>query len=112
MENNNIKVIDEIDYGNGEFEFINDNYVKEILKSAHKAISLCELWNWLRIYEPPSGKGFMFNSTPELDKINEQMWKDPINNNHSGGSYAFVMRQMEYIAKNNYNNYKNNYNKL
>ena len=54
----------------------------------------------------------MFNSTPELNKISEQMWKDPINNNHSGGSYAFVMRQMEYIAKNNYNNYKNNYNNL
>jgi len=46
--------------------------------------------------------------TPELDRINEQMWKD----NHSGSSYTFVMREMEYIAKNNYNNYKNNYNKV
>jgi len=106
---NNIEVFDELDYGNGEFDFVTDRSIREFLKSAHKAISLCELWNWLRIYEPEPNKGFMWSKTPELDRLNQQMWKDPINVYHSGCSYGLVMREMEYIAKNGYNNYKNTY---
>ena len=45
----------------------------------------------------------------ELDRINQQLWKDPININHSGNSYGFVMREMECLAKNGYNVYKNAY---
>ena len=106
---NNIEVIDETYYGNGNFEFVRDKSQREFLKSAHKAISICELWNWLRIYEPPANRGFAFNSTPEIDKLEEQMWKDKINGNHSGASYGNIMRDMEYIAKNGYENYKNTY---
>jgi hypothetical protein len=62
-----MEIIDEAHYGNGEFDFIEDNDKKAFLKSAHKAISVCELWNWFRIYEPPSG--FIWSSAPELDKI-------------------------------------------
>ena len=106
---NNFEVLDEAHYGNGEFDFVRDEYTKDLLKSAHNAISLCELWNWMRNYEPPPNKGFMWSKTPELDRINQQLWKDPINMNHSGSSYGFVMREMEYIAKNGYNTYKNTY---
>jgi len=108
---NNFEVFDEIDYGNGEFEFIKNISTREFLKSAHKAISLCELWNWMRIYEPSPDKGFMCSQPPELIRLDKQMWKDPINNNHSGSSYGLIMREMEYIAKNGYNNFKNNYTK-
>lgn len=106
---NNIEVFDEIDYGNGEFEFVKNKSTKEFLKSAHKAISLCELWDWMRIYQPPPNSGFMWEKTPELDRINQQLWKDPVNEYHSGSSYGFIMREMELIAKNGYENYKNRY---
>ena len=106
---NNFEVFDQLDYGNGEFDFVTDRSVREFLKSAHKAISLCELWNWMRIYQPPANKGFMWSKTPELDRLNQQMWKDPVNGYHSGSSYGFIMREMEYIAKNGYENYKNGY---
>lgn len=106
---NNFELFDEIDYGDGNFEFVENKSIKELLKSAHRAISLCELWSWIRIYKPSKDRGFMWTQTPELDRINEQMWKDPINNNHSGSSYGFIMREMECIAKNGYTNYKNNY---
>ena len=106
---NNIQVYDEVDYGDGEFEFVRDQSTRDFLKSAHKAISLCELWNWLRIYEPEPNKGFMWSKTPELDRLNQQMWKDPVNCYHSGSSYGATMREMEYIAKNGYENYKNTY---
>lgn len=104
----NIKIYDEMYYGNGEFDFIKDASTKELLKSAHKAISLCELWDWMRIYQPQQDRGFMWSKTPELDRINKQMWKDEINQYHSGSSYGLIMREMELIAKNGYENYKKN----
>jgi hypothetical protein len=102
---NNIEVYDEL-YGNGEFDFIKDNNYRDFLKSAHKAISICELWNWIRNYELLPNTGFMWSKTPELDRLNQQMWKDPINGYHSGGSYGAIMRDMEYIAKNGYEKFK------
>jgi hypothetical protein len=103
---NNIQVYDEMHYGNGEFDFIKDNNYRDFLKSAHKAISICELWNWIRIYEPQPNTGFMWSKTPELDRLNKQIWNDPINGYHSGGSYGAIMRDMEYIAKNGYEKFK------
>lgn len=114
MENNFV-IIDELHYGNGEFDFVKDKSNRAFLKSAHKAISiceLCELWDWMRIYEPPSNKGFMWSSTPKIERIKEQMRKDPINDYHSGSSYALIMREMEYIAKNGYNDFKNTYSNM
>ena len=93
-------------YGNGDFDFIKDTHVKDLLKSAHKAITLCELWDWFRIYEPTTNTGFMYCKTSQLDRLKLQMWKDPINENHSGSSYALIMREMEYIAKYGYNHFK------
>ena len=104
---NHIEIIDELYYGNGEFVFINDESTKRVLKSAHRAISVCKLWNWLRIYEPPSG--FMFSLAPELERIKQELAKDAINDNHSGASYGCIMRTMEYIAKNGYNCYAKGY---
>jgi hypothetical protein len=99
-------IIDETYYGNGEFDFVQSEFQRACLKSAHKAISTCELWKWLRLYIPQDKKGFMWSTSPELDRINQELWKDPTNDCHSGSSYAMVMRIMEYIAKNGYNKYK------
>ena len=66
-----MEIIDELHYGNGEFDFVRDKTTREFLKSAHKTISLCELWNWLRIYEPPPNQGFMWSKIPELDKFKQ-----------------------------------------
>ena len=103
---NNIEVFDELYYGNGEFDFVRDESTREFLKSAHKAISICELWNWIRIYEPPPNEGFMLSIKPELNRIKQEMWKDPINGFHSGSSFGCIMRDMEYIAKHGYENFK------
>ena len=99
-------IIDEMYYGNGEFDFVKTDFERAYLKSAHKAISTCELWEWLRMYMPHENKGFMWSSTTDLDRINQELWKDPLNGNHSGSSYGMVMRVMEYIAKNGYECYK------
>jgi len=104
-----IRIFDETYYGNGNFDFVKDMTTREFLQSAHKAITLCKLWNWIRIYQPTKDRGFMLGNIQELDKLQEEMWKDPINDNHSGISYGSTMREMEYIAKNGYENYKNTF---
>lgn len=107
--NHDIRIIDEPYYGNSNFDFVKDKSERDFLRSAHKAITLCELWDWLRIYQPSKDRGFMLSNAPELDKLQEEMWKDPINENHSGISYGIIIREMEYIAKNGYENYKNTF---
>ncbi len=91
---------------NGGFEFA-DDWSRPYFKSAHQAISRCELWNWLQKYEPEEGCGFMFaRNVPELDRLSEEMHKDPVNDGHSGASYGCTMRNMEFIAKNGYQAFK------
>ena len=96
---------------NGGFEFASE-WSRPYFKSAHQAISRCELWNFLRNFEPEEDKGFMFTrGVPELDRLSEEMQKDPINDGHSGASYGCTMRNMEFIAKNGYQEFKAEFNK-
>lgn len=112
VENNNKDFfgIDECAGVNG-FEFVSE-WSRPYLKSAHKAVTRCELWNWLQVYKPEEDKGFMFTrDVLELDRLNKELMKDPVNGGHSGSSYACVMRNMEFIAKNGYEEFKAGYNK-
>jgi hypothetical protein len=72
-----------------------DAHEAMMLRDMDAAITQCNLWEWLREYTPEEGKGFMFSHHPNLDKINAAMKYQ----GHSGSSYAWTMRQMEYIAK-------------
>lgn len=95
-------------FGNGEFEFISEDY-RGLYKNMHGAITNTELWEWLRDFEPEEGKGFMFSSSPELDRIQSKMAEDPISGSHSGASYGSMMRHMQYIAKQSYDKFKADY---
>ena len=66
-----------------------------MLEDADNAITQTELWHWLKNYEPEDGKGFMFSNHPNLDRINNAMKYG----GHSGSSYGWTMRMMEYISK-------------
>jgi hypothetical protein len=72
-----------------------DAHEAMMLRDMDSAITQCNLWEWLREYTPEEGKGFMFSQHPNLDKINAAMKYQ----GHSGSSYGWTMRQMEYIAK-------------
>lgn len=67
------------------------------------AVTGAEMWDWLNTYEPDAGKGFMYSEHPNLDKINDRMQK--LYNGHSGSSYGWTMRQLQYIAKNGFDAY-------
>lgn len=94
-------------YGDGEFEFVKHVGSRELFKNAHWAITQCELWEWLREYKVDIENGFMFSRTYELDRINDKMREQSdVAGEHSGLSYAVTMRNMNYIAKNGYNAFR------
>lgn len=93
--------------GDGKFEFV-DEMGRAYFISAHRTITQCELWDWLRDFEPDPDRGFMFTSgVPQLDRIKHTLFLDPVNSGHSGASYAVTMRNMSYIAKNGYEAFRN-----
>ncbi len=87
-------------FGDGKFEFIVNENEKEMYINAWNAITTCNMWNWLKTYEPEYG--FMSATHQNIDIISNEMLKESIARAHSGASYALTMRAMQYIAKNGY----------
>jgi hypothetical protein len=76
--------------------------------SAIQAIDMLEAWDELASYSPPVDKGFMFDNSDFINKINSKIAE--LYDGHSGSSYGWTMRQIEYIAKNGAENYVANFN--
>lgn len=89
----------------GNFAYINNISNREMLQTAYKAINLLELWNF--IVENPGPNGFMWNNDNRLNTIYEKI-EELGCTGHSGGSFAFTMRAMQYIAKHGENVYRLN----
>ena len=70
------------------------HHEKAMLDDAYKAVSNTKLWKYIRDRDF-NENGFMFCTDDELAKISAAMTYQ----GHSGASFAWVMRQMEYIAK-------------
>lgn len=66
--------------------------------SAYDTICELEAWEFLETYEPPEGKGFMWDNNPTVLNIMNKI-SNNYDNNHSGGSLACTMRKMQQIAK-------------
>lgn len=87
----------------GDFDSIAtmDSMSKDMLKGAYAAISSVEGgWDFLASYSPPENQGFMFVNPvpPMLQKIQDAILD--ADGGHSGASYGWTLRQIEYIAKN------------
>lgn len=85
------------------FESIYGAFEATMLKDAYDAITACDLWGWMREFSPEDGKGFMFTSHPNLERIDKAMKYQ----GHSGASYGWTMRQMESIAKIGWDEHRN-----
>ena len=81
------------------FYFIRDSWERKMLENAYQAISELELWDWLKTYEPGE-YGFMCSDHDNILLISQKMQSLSNPPNHSGSSFGYVMRTMEYIAKN------------
>lgn len=79
-----------------EFNTIADKHNRIMLKNAHQAISLTESWDYMRTFNEQS---FMFSDSPVVSTITKKMFELGYGG-HSGCSFAWTMRQMEFLAKN------------
>lgn len=88
-----------------DYSNIFNQHEATMLQDVDNAISENNLWDWLKSYTPEDGKGFMFSTHPNLDRINKSMKYE----GHSGSSYAWCMRIMERIAKDGWDPVYNEY---
>ena len=93
--------------GDGNFEYVDDINERDMLQNAFKAIQISEGWDYVRL-DPGEG-GFMFSKNPIKYKIMENMEKCEPSVGHSGSSYGFVMRNMQFLAKNGIEKHKEKY---
>lgn len=78
------------------YEVLFSGVEAEMLRDADETITKFNLWDWLKSYNPDQEKGFAFSKDWNLTVIIDNMKYT----GHSGSSFSWTMRQMEYIAKN------------
>ena len=78
---------------------------RTMYSTAFDAITQLELWPFIREFQQES---FMFSSSPEVSRISERISQLGYGG-HSGCSFGFTMRAMEYIAKNGLDRYEQEY---
>jgi hypothetical protein len=84
----------------GDFTFLPANLgEREMLGDAYKAVNISEAWDAMK--QEPSGGGFMYSDDAWIKRINSHMKYD----GHSGGSYGWTMRQIQFIAINGWDAY-------
>ena len=78
----------------GEFKYISNYHERVMLTNAWQAITLTETWDFVK----QDIDSFMFSSEPHISIISKKM-EELGYNGHSGSSFGWVMRNMQYIAK-------------
>ncbi len=90
------------------FDFIDCYMTRQCMINGCWAMDQSGLWEWLKNYEVNPSNGFMFALDPELITIGNIMESTgaPIRVSHSGASFGLTMRNLHYIAKNSFEEYK------
>lgn len=91
------------EYFAGDFSFMKEESDRAALEDMFQAVVATRSWEALR--EEPGDGGFMFGA-PELARTISGALKDPTV--HSGSSYAWCMREMQFIARYGWNTYVKN----
>ena len=66
----------------------------ELLDMA-QTITRLGLWDWFKNEKPPDNQGYMFWGHPNINLISSSLK----NNQHSGATFGYCMRQMQRIAE-------------
>jgi hypothetical protein len=70
-----------------------DNHSRVMLENAYNAISLTEMWDYMK----KDRVSFMFSSDKEIEVISKKM-EELGYDGHSGASFGMTMRNMQFIA--------------
>ena len=93
---------DEIKFIPGEFKYVKDTWSRDMLVNAWQAITVTELWDFVK----QDIETFMFSSDPRVYAICKKM-EELGYGGHSGSSFGWTMRTMQYIATHGEEEYMN-----
>ncbi len=80
-----------------DFNIVDDSYSRKMLINAYDAITMEDGgWDFMKNFNEES---FMFSRNPMVNKISNNMATLGFDG-HSGASFGWAMRSMEYLAKN------------
>lgn len=92
-----------LEFKEGEFLYVKDGS-KEMLINAWNAITQLNLWDYMKL----DTYSYMFSCDNEITLISKKM-EELGYNGHSGCSFGWTMRQMQYIAQNGEIKYMNRF---
>lgn len=93
-----------------DLSFMKDSWSADMIRDGMRAVIMSEeglpshqkdVWKYLHDYSPPEGKGFMFCDDTVVSRIGTKMEVG-----HSGTSFGWTMRNLEFIAKNGLDAYR------
>lgn len=93
-----------INKGNGKMDYIHDELSRKMLENAWQAINLTETWDF--VAQPI--ESFMWSQNPKIDIISQKM-SELGYNGHSGCSFGWTMRQMQFLAEKGENEFKKSF---
>jgi hypothetical protein len=83
-------------------DFIRDENTRLMISTALCAVTQLELWDFIRNFKEES---FMFSNHKNVYEIYNKI-EELGYGGHSGSSFGLTMRQIQYIAKNGLDNFK------
>ena len=89
--------------GNGQFDFIDSNS-RIMYTTAHFAISQLELWEYMK----KDKESYMLSNDQEVKRIYAKIEQLGYNG-HSGASFGCTLREMQSIAQNGYDKFREEY---
>lgn len=93
--------IKKVDIGNGKMDYIKDERSRVMLENAWQAINLTENWGFMT----ETIENFMFSNDKRISIITEKM-EELGYYGHSGFSFGWTMRNMQFLAKNGLEKFK------
>ena len=99
------KTIAELDYL--DLSFIGESWSEDMIRDGMRAIILTgnstemDVWKYIHDYSPPEGQGFMFCDDKIISMVGQKM-----ETGHSGSSFGWTMRNLEFISKNGLEAYR------
>jgi len=93
-----------INKGNGKMDYIHDEQSRKMLENAWQAINLTETWDF--VAQPI--ESFMWSQNPEIDIISQKM-SELGYHGHSGCSFGWTMRQMQFLAEKGEDEFKKSF---
>ena len=83
------------------FNYLDNNNMRQMFETAYQAITITELWDYMK----KDVDNYMFNSDGEVQKIYNKI-EELGYTGHSGSSFGYIMRHMQFIATNGIEKHK------